>query len=62
MFCLGATRQDAFPKRWASGAPGAGDGPVFLHPSPQHLFCSDPFDLDACAPPHRSAANPAEGH
>lgn len=47
VFCLGATRQDAFPTRWASGAPGAGDGPVFLHPSPQHLFCSDPFDLDA---------------
>ncbi len=47
VFCLGATRQDAFPKRWASGAPGAGDGPVFLHPSPQHLYCSDPFGLDA---------------
>ncbi|MQA25224.1 MAG: hypothetical protein GEU94_07095 [Micromonosporaceae bacterium] len=49
VFCLGAARQDAFPEGLRSGVPlpsgSAVEGPLFPHPSPQHIFCSGPYQL-----------------
>jgi len=55
VFCLGVTRQDAFPEDTRNGVDleddGASpspskDGPLFTHPSSQHLFCSATYRLD----------------
>lgn len=49
LFCLGASRQDALPEGFRSGvsppSSDSGPGPLFTHPSSQHLFCSEPYDL-----------------
>lgn len=53
MFCVGAASQREFPERLRNGIPRPGQSPTpspgrygdFTHPSPQHLYCSEVYDL-----------------